>query len=203
MFRGQNLSHLFINVGSHYPQQDCLRFSKGNTEELPQMDPLYAFHVKVSWSPAAAILEIFNQENIDFLSKHIRSQTRETYGSGWCRFQKLCKGYRINHQLNPLPLIVKFVCNQYNSGVSCSVVRTAILAISKYHIIDANIGNTIGQHPLVTTAKKAFWQLKPLIPRYHGTYNINILLRFIENLGQNVTLSLSSSQRRQLSKWHS
>ena len=55
---------------------------------------------------------------------------------------------------------------------------------------NTNTGNTIGQHPLVTTAKKAFWQLKPLIPRYHGTYNINIVLRFIENLGQNETLTL-------------
>ena len=89
----------------------------------------------------------------------------------------------------PLPLVVKFVCHLYNSGISWSVVRTAISAVSKYHIIDANIGNTIGKHPLVTTAKKAFWQLKPLIPRYHGTYNINIVLRFIENLGQNETLT--------------
>ena len=67
---------------------------------------------------------------------------------------------------------------------------TAISAISKYHIIDKNTGNTIGQHPLVITAKKAFWQLKPLIPRYHGTYNISIVLRFIESLGQNETLTL-------------
>ena len=87
-------------------------------------------------------------------------------------------------------LIVKFVCHLYKSSVSCSVVRTAISAISEYHLINANIGITIGQHPLVTTAMKAFWQLKPLIPRYHGTYDINIVLRFIENMGQNETLTL-------------
>ena len=66
----------------------------------------------------------------------------------------------------------------------------AILAISKYHIVDKNTGNTIGQHPLVSTAKKAFWQLKPPIPRYHGTYDISIILRFIESLGENETLTL-------------
>ena len=54
----------------------------------------------------------------------------------------------------------------------------------------ANTGNTKDQHPLVTAAKKAFWQLKPPLPSYHGTYNINIVLRFIENMRQNETLTL-------------
>ena len=47
----------------------------------------------------------------------------------------------------------------------------------------------LGNHPLVSTAKKAFEQLKPPIPRYHGTYDVTIVLRFIENLGQNETLT--------------
>ena len=65
-----------------------------------------------------------------------------------------------------------------DSVVSGSVVVVAILAISTYNIIDENTGNTIGKHPLVTTAMKTFCQLKPLIPRYHGTYNIDMVLRF-------------------------
>ena len=67
---------------------------------------------------------------------------------------------------------------------------TAISAISNYHIVDRNTGTQVGQHPLVTTAKKAFWQPKPLIPRYHGTYNITAVLRFIESMGENETLTL-------------
>ena len=63
-------------------------------------------------------------------------------------------------------------------------------AISKYHIIDASTGLTIGKHLLVSTAKKAFWQLKPLIPCYHGTYDVTIILRYIESLGQNEDLTI-------------
>ena len=70
------------------------------------------------------------------------------------------------------------------------MLNTSISAISKHHIVDSNTENTIGNHPLVTIAKKAFWQMKPLIPRYHGTYDVTIVLRFIENLGQNETLTL-------------
>ena len=78
-------------------------------------------------------------------------------GLGGNSFQKFCKGYWINPQLAfPLTLILKCVCHLNNSGVLCSVVRTAISATSKYHIIDKETGNTIGQHPLVTTYKKAF-----------------------------------------------
>ena len=65
------------------------------------------------------------------------------------------------------------------------------MAISKSHIIDANTGITIGQHPLVKTTKKAFWQIKPPIPRSHGTYYINTVLRFIENFGQNEILTMN------------
>ena len=59
-----------------------------------------------------------------------------------------------------MPLIVKFISHLYNSDVSWSVVMTAISAIIEYHIIDRNTRNTIGQYPLVVTAKKAFCQTK-------------------------------------------
>ena len=135
-------------------------------------------------------MEILDDADQAFFINHISKETRGTYRTGWRQLQKFCKGFQINHQLAPLLLIVKFVCHLCKSGVSCSVVRTAILAISKYYNIDANTGNVIGQHPLVKTAKKAFRQLKPQIPRYHGTYNINVVLRFIENLEQNENLTL-------------
>ena len=70
------------------------------------------------------------------------------------------------------------------------MVLTAISTISKYHFEDKNTGTQIGQHSLVSMAKKAFWQQRPPIPRYHGTYNVTIILRFIESLGENETLTL-------------
>ena len=89
-----------------------------------------------------------------------------------------------------MPLIVKFICHLFEINVSWSVVLMAVSANSKYHVVDKITGTPIGQHLLVTIAKKAFWQQRPPIPRYHGTYNVNIVLRFIENLGENETLTL-------------
>ena len=69
------------------------------------------------------------------------------------------------------------------------MVSMAISAISKYHVTDKDTGIPVGQHSLVVTAKKAFWQLKPPIPRYHATYNVSVVLRYIESLGENENLS--------------
>ena len=88
-----------------------------------------------------------------------------------------------------MPLIVKFICHLFEMKVSCSVVSTAVSAISKYHVVDKDTGIPIGQHSLVIMAKKAFWQQKPPIPRYHATYNTSVVLRCIESLGENETLS--------------
>ena len=85
---------------------------------------------------------------------------------------------------------MKFIRHLFEAKISWSVVLTAISAISKYHVVDKNTGTPIGQHSLVSMAKKAFWQQRPPIPRYHGTYDVTIIMRFIEILGENETLTL-------------
>ena len=94
-----------------------------------------------------------------------------------------CESFGIDPQWAPVPLIVKFICHQFEANVSLSVVLTAVSAISKYHVVDKDTGTPIGQHSLVSMAKKAFWQQRPPIPRYHGTYNVTIVLKFIKSLG--------------------
>ena len=88
-----------------------------------------------------------------------------------------------------MTLIVKFICHLFESKVSNSVVSTAVSAISKYHVVEKDTGTPVGQHSLVIMAKKAFWQQKPPIPRYHATYDVSVILRYIESLGEIETLS--------------
>ena len=78
-----------------------------------------------------------------FLQNYIRKRTR-TYKSGWRQFASFCAGFGVDPQWAPLPLIVRFICNLYESGVSWSVVLKAISAISKYHIVDRNTGTFPG-----------------------------------------------------------
>ena len=83
-----------------------------------------------------------------------------------------------------MPVIVKFIRHSFEANVYLSMVLMAFSAISKYHVVDKNTGTPISQHSLVSMAKKAFWQQRPPLPRYHGTYDVTIVLRFIESLGE-------------------
>ena len=69
----------------------------------------------------------------------------------------------------------------FKVGFSQAVIASAIAEVSKYHINDKYYGI---KQILVTTAKEAFWQKRPPLPKYCGTYNIRIVLRFIEKLGE-------------------
>ena len=80
----------------------------------------------------------------------------------------------------------------FYTGVSYAVIGTTLSAIRKYHITDGNTGFTKDKHHMVSKAKKAFWQLRPL-PKYQGTYDVQILLRCIENLVENNSLILKQN----------
>ena len=102
--------------------------------------------------------EVLNEEDLAFLSNHIRKGTRGTYKSRWHQFKTLCESCGINPHRAPVPLIVKFIRHLLETKVSYSVVSMAISAINKYHVVDKDNGIPVGQHSLVIMAKKAFWQ---------------------------------------------
>ena len=64
----------------------------------------------------------------------------------------------------------------FETGVSHAVMASAIAVVSKYHIPKKDSGANVDTQPLLTTAIKAFWQQRPLLPKYHGTYDVKIVL---------------------------
>ena len=78
----------------------------------------------------------------------------------------------------------------FETIVSHAVIASPIATVSKYHIPDKDSGVNIGRHPLVTTAKKAFWKQRTPLPEYHGTYDISLVSGFRENIGENENLTL-------------
>ena len=134
--------------------------------------------------------EVLNEQDLAFLVNHIRKGTKGTYKSRWCRFAKFCESRGIDPQWAPVSLIVKFIRHLFESKFSCSVVNTAVSAISKYHVVDKDTSIPIGQHSLGFMAKNVFWQQRLPFPTYRATYDFSVILRHIQNLGQNESLSL-------------
>merc|ERR1712114_90052 len=128
-------------------------------------------------------------ESKEFLMDHIRRGTKNAYSSGWLRFCDFCRERRVDPMNASPQFVVKFIRHCQELGVTYHVVKNAIFAVSKYHIT-GDSGLTMGRHPLVARARKAFWQNSPPLPRYRGTWDAKIVLRFLEDLGENDSLSL-------------
>ena len=61
---------------------DCLKFHKGSKEELPNLDPLYAFLRERRLESGGDNPEVLNEQDLGFLVNHIRKGTRGIYKSG-------------------------------------------------------------------------------------------------------------------------
>lgn len=96
----------------------------------------------------------------------------------------------------------------YQGGVGYSAVNTARSALSTAIVLPG--GDKFGSHSLVTRFMKGVFETRPSLPRYNETWNIDIVLRYLANLGspQDVNLktltyklvmllALLSGQRRQ------
>ena len=51
-------------------------------------------------------------------------------------------------------------------------------------------GVPIGQHPLVTRLLKGVYNLRPPQPRYSDTWNVDMVIRHLQSLGNNSKLTL-------------
>ena len=117
------------------------------------------------------------------------SWTKKTYGSGWLRFRDFCGERGVDPLTASLQFIVKFIRHCQELGLYYHVMKNVSSAISKYHITgDSSL--TMGRHPLVSRARTAYWQNNPPLLRYKGTWDMKIVLRFLEDLGENDSLSL-------------
>ena len=142
--------------------------------------------------------DVLDTEDQEFLMDHIRQGTKNTYSSGWHQLCDFCGERKVDPMTASPQFIVKFIRHCQKLGLTYFVLKNVISAISKYHIT-GDSGLTMGCHPLVRRARKAFWQNNPPLPRYRGTWDVKIILRFIEGLGENDSLSLNCSLLRQRS----
>ena len=120
---------------------------------------------------------------------YIGKGTRETYGSRWCWFQSFCGRYKVNFQVAPLPLVVKFILHMCNTGVSYAVLGIMILP-------SANIKSQMTI--LVWLGLSIPWLQEPRKPLTTKTSSSQIsghlwhknYPQVLENLGKNKTLIL-------------
>lgn len=92
-------------------------------------------------------------------------------------------------------VFLDFLLQEFNRGKGrgYSTINSIRSAISAVAIIG---GKPAGQHPLVSRFMKAVFQERPSLPRYHSTWDPDLVLSYIKGLGQNDSLSTIQLSRK-------
>ena len=119
-----------------------------------------------------------------------RTSTRKCYTSALGKWVHFCSR-RNTHPLRAgVTTILDFLTTQFLSGSQYSNLNTAQSALSAVHPpID---GIPVGSHPLVKRLMKGTFNLRPPKARYSHTWDVAVVLHYLQTLGPNKDLSLKN-----------
>lgn len=83
-------------------------------------------------------------------------------------------------------VVLDFLTDLFELGLGFSAINTARSALSSVILTDRG---TVGNHPLVCKFMKGVSELRPTKPRYCETWDVSILLDYLNGLGDNECLS--------------
>lgn len=116
-----------------------------------------------------------------------RPGTRSAYNSAWKRWSSWCTEQSLDPFSAPVASVVDFLADLENGGMSYSAINGYRSAISALH--NGISGVPVGQHLLVKQVMSGIWNNNPSKPKYEGTWDVDIVLRYIHSLGNNEMLS--------------
>ena len=129
------------------------------------------------------VAEGLSEGVINLISSSWRSSTEASYSSAWRTWDSWCIRRGVNPLSAPLSDILEFLLVQFQAGKQYRTINTFRSAISMTHNeIDSK---KVGQHPLVTRFLRGVFNSRPPAPRYTCTWNVDIVLSFLENAPSN------------------
>ena len=133
---------------------------------------------------------VLNQEDYDFLSHHIATNTTKKYNSAWQQFCCFCDGLDVQPITCSVTVIVKYICHRFEEGVSYSTMNLAKSAISNYHCyLPSNV--PVGSDQLVhQTMKSFFFKQRPPLPKYQNTFDVTMVMHYVMDMGPAAALDL-------------
>ena len=117
-----------------------------------------------------------------------RTKTNKSYDSLFRKWNRWCIERGSNPISGPVSEVANFLAALYQKGYQYNSINAYRSAISSVH--EKMDGVPVGQHPLVNRLVKGVFNARPPIPRYSSTWDVQIVLNYLESLGNNDTLSL-------------
>ena len=121
------------------------------------------------------------------ISNSRRTDTLSRYQSSWRKWASWCCRRKIDPYRCALSYVINFLAELFKQGMEYYTVNSHRSAISAYHeYID---GKPVGQHPLVCSALKGVFNLRPPQPKYVFIWDVEVVLKFMNTLPENEMLT--------------
>ena len=117
-----------------------------------------------------------------------RSKTSRSYYSLFRRWNRWCSERGSDPFSGPISEVANFLASLYKEGYQYNSVNAYRSAISSVH--DKADGVPVGQHPIITRLIKGIFNVRPPIPRYSNTWDVQLVLNFLQTQGESETLPL-------------
>jgi len=136
----------------------------------------------------------FSEPVVELLLAGVRNTTHASYQSAWTTWRSWCNSWSANPMSPSLSLVLQFLSDCYRDGKAYSTINIYRSMLSS--TLDELEGHKIGQHPVVMRLMRGIYNSRPPAPRYTSTWNVETVLEYINNLGNNADLSLPIITRK-------
>ena len=83
---------------------------------------------------------------------------------------------------------LEFLADMFGNNFSYSSINSALSALSA--ILQTSQNHTFGEHPDVKRFMKGIYQIRPPMPRYNKTWDVNIVLQYLQSMDRATELSI-------------
>ena len=156
--------------------------------EVHRQSPVEVRPQPAVWPISGIDSETKAEQSSALLLASWRTKTSRSYDSLFQKCVSWCSERSTDPISGPVSDVVNFLGDLYAQGYQYRSLNSYRSAISSVH--DQVDGCPVGQHPLVSRVLKGVFNSRPPLPRYVGTWDIQVVLTFIEGLGPSRDLSL-------------
>ena len=115
-----------------------------------------------------------------------RSKSSQTYDSLFNKWIRWCGERHRDPVSGPIADVANFLAHLFEEGYQSRSLNSFRSAISSVH--DPVDGVEVGKHPTISRLLKGAFHSRPPLPRYTSTWNVQVVLQYLEGLGPSNTL---------------
>ncbi len=130
-----------------------------------------------------------SKEGTELLLASWRQKSAKSYDSLFNKWVCWCNQRSTDPISGPISEVANFLADLFQKGYEYRSLNAYRSAISSVHTEIE--GCSVGQHPLISRILKGAFNSRPPKPRYETTWDVAQVLRWMENLGPNDSLSIA------------